>query len=136
MRTFIAIDITPPIRESIRALLAELKQTERRIRWSRPEGLHITLKFLGEVPPARIGDLKACLASIRTPAPFAISIRGSGYFPGERSPHVIWLGVDGDGDLGALASIIEQAIEPIGFPREKRPYSAHLTLGRVDGKVN
>lgn len=136
MRTFIAIDITPAIRDGIRELLAELKQIERRIRWSRPEALHITLKFLGEVPEAKIGDLKACIASIRTPAPFTISIHGSGYFPGERSPRVIWLGVDGGKDLGALASTIDQALEPIGIPMEKRPYSAHLTLGRIDGAAN
>ena len=105
MRIFIAIDITPAIRESIRALLAELKQTEARIRWSRPEGLHITLKFLGEVPPAKIADVKAGLTSIRTPAPFSISVQGSGFFPGESSPRVIWLGVDGGNDLGALASL-------------------------------
>ena len=136
MRTFIAIDITAAIRESIRALLAELKQTERRIRWSRPESLHITLKFLGEVPPPKIADVKACLTSIRTPAPFSISVHGSGFFPGERSPHVIWLGVDGGKDLAALASLIEQALEPRGFSREKRPFSAHLTLGRIDGAAN
>lgn len=136
MRIFIAIDITPAIRESIRALLAELKQTEARIRWSRPESLHITLKFLGEVPAQRIGDVKAGLTAIRTPAPFSISVQGSGFFPGERSPRVIWVGVDGGKDLGALASLIEQALEPMGFPREKRPYSAHLTLGRIDGAAN
>jgi 2'-5' RNA ligase len=136
MRTFIAIDITAAIRESIRALLAELKQTEARIRWSRPEGLHITLKFLGGVPPAKIADVKAGLTSIRTPAPFSISVQGSGFFPGERSSRVIWVGVEGGQDLGALASLIERALEPIGFPRENRPYSAHLTLGRINGAAN
>jgi 2'-5' RNA ligase len=136
MRTFIAIDITAAIRESIRALLVELKQTEKRIRWSRPESLHITLKFLGEVPPKKIADLKACLTAIRTPAPFSISVQGSGFFPGERSPRVVWVGVDGGKELVTLASLIEQALEPMGIPREKRPYSAHLTLGRIDGAAN
>ena len=136
MRIFIAIDIPASIREGIRALLGELKQTEARIRWSRPEGLHITLKFLGEVPPAKIGDVKSCLTSIRKPAPFPISIQGSGFFPSERALRVIWLGVDAGKDLATLASLIERALEAIGFPPENRPFSAHLTLGRINGAAN
>lgn len=136
MRTFIAIDIAPAIRESIRALLGELKQAERRIRWSRPEALHITLKFLGEVAPPKIAEVKACLAKLRTPAPFSVSVHGSGFFPGERSPRVVWLGVDGGKELADLASRIDQSLEPLGISREKRPYSAHLTLGRIDGAAD
>src|SRR4051812_30839320 len=92
MRAFIAIDITDPIRDRIRALIDELKIIEGRIRWSRPEGVHITLKFLGNLQPAKIDAVKACLSAIPGAAPFTVSIAGSGFFPGERSPHVIWLG--------------------------------------------
>ncbi len=131
MRTFVAIDISAAIRASIDELIETLRQADAKIRWSRPEGLHITLKFLGEVPATKVEIVKKSLATVHFPAPFPVAIQGSGYFPNARSPRVIWLGIEGGAPMRDLALRVEQALEPLGFEREKREFSPHLTLGRL-----
>jgi RNA 2',3'-cyclic 3'-phosphodiesterase len=132
MRTFVAIDIPSNIHASIHELIESLKKADPNVRWARSDGLHITLKFLGEVLPFKVELVKKSLASVHFPAPFPVAIEGSGYFPNARSPRVIWLGIEGGVELRELASRIEQALEPLGFEREKREFSPHLTLGRLD----
>ena len=131
MRAFIAIDIPAEICERIRELLAALRRTPTDVRWSRPEGMHITLKFLGEIPLEKVAAVKARLGTIHHPAPLAIQIQGAGFFPNERAPRVIWLGIEAGAALPALAAEIDQSLLPLGIPKENRPFSGHLTLGRV-----
>src|SRR5262249_8379608 len=93
MRTFVAIEIPAEIRKHIQELMEKLKRLSSDIRWSRPEGLHITLKFLGEVPTEKIGLVKAQLKALPAFPPLPIEIRGAGFFPNERAPRVLWLGI-------------------------------------------
>ena len=130
MRTFVAIDIPSPIRLKIADLVETLHPAITNIRWTKPEGLHITLKFLGEVPPADVEEIKLKLASIHLATPLPVRICGAGFFPNARAPRVIWLGVNGGTELGALAGQIEETLLPLGFAKEDRAFSAHLTLGR------
>jgi len=137
MRTFVAIDISDEIRSKIRDLIQTLQPAAPQIRWARPEGLHVTLKFLGEVPLGKLETIQATLASVRSPVPIALRVQGAGYFPNERSPRVIWLGVDGGKELLELVEQVEENFRTLGFAREKRPFSGHLTLGRLrmPGKI-
>src|SRR3989304_2756462 len=95
MRTFVAIDLPAEIHRQIAQLQDLLQPTTMQVRWTRPEGLHLTLKFIGEIPPEKVEEATRRLASIRVPAPLSLQVRGSGYFPNERSPRVIWLGGEG-----------------------------------------
>jgi 2'-5' RNA ligase len=133
MRAFVAIDIPDPLRACIAALLSELRNHAPNVRWSRPEALHITLKFLGEVPQPKVGEVENCLSAVdmEKPQPLEISVRGSGFFPSERVPRVVWLGIEAGPALGKLASRVEQSLLPMGFAKEDRPFSPHLTLGRI-----
>ena len=137
MRTFVAIDLPAEIRRKITQLQDLLKPTTTQVRWTRPEGLHLTLKFIGEIPQEKVEEATSRLASIRVPAPLSIAVRGAGYFPNERSPRVIWVGVDGGPDLPALAAQVEEALLPLGIQKENRSFAGHLTLGRlkVPGKI-
>src|SRR3990167_1748194 len=116
MRTFIAIEIPGRIRERIQELLDVLRRTPSDIRWSRPEGLHITLKFLGEIPAEKVEEVKAGLKAISSLAPLPIQLEGAGFFPNERSPRVIWLGIQAGAGLRELAASVEDCLVPLGFP--------------------
>ena len=131
MRTFVAIDLPAEIRRKITQLQDLLKPTTAQVRWARAEGVHLTLKFIGEIPPNKVEEITGRLASIRVLAPLAIEVRGAGYFPNERSPRVIWLGVEGGPDLPALAAQVEDVLVPLGIQKEKRSFAGHLTLGRL-----
>jgi 2'-5' RNA ligase len=133
IRTFIAVDLPEEVKDRIEETVAPLRPLSRSIRWVRPEGLHLTLKFLGEIPGEQLDDIFAALETAlsgRPPVRFRLS--GLGGFPNLRRPRVLWIGVSEGGEpLGELAGIVEKALIPCGFPPEKRPFSAHLTLGRV-----
>ena len=131
MRTFVAIDIPSDIRLKIAEFINALRPGANNVRWTKPEAMHITLKFLGEVTAAQLETIKMSLASVRADAPFDLTIEGAGCFPNERSPRVLWLGVEGGAALQELAERVEKCLQPLGFAKEDRPYSAHLTLGRV-----
>jgi len=132
MRLFVAMDIPEDVRGSLAALIAKLRPACRNARWVRVEGLHVTLKFIGETSPEKTGAIKAALASIPSRAPIPISFRGLGFFPDERRPHVLWAGIKGGTELAALAGAVETALEPLGIPREEREFSPHLTLARLE----
>ena len=132
MRLFVAMDIPEDVRAAISALVAKLRPTHRNARWVRIEGLHVTLKFIGETSQEKCEEIKAALASIPARAPIPITFRGLGFFPDERRPHVLWAGIKTGTELAALASVVETAIAPLGFPREEREFSPHLTLARLD----
>ncbi|HNX40064.1 MAG TPA: RNA 2',3'-cyclic phosphodiesterase [Methanothrix sp.] len=125
IRCFVAVELPPAMREEIGRLQAGIA-TEG-LRLVKPDLLHITLKFLGDVPEAKIGRVGDALAGIAA-APFPVHVRGTGSFPG-RSIRVVWLGLEGE--LQELYQKVESALLPLGFASEKRGLSAHVTLGRV-----
>jgi RNA 2',3'-cyclic 3'-phosphodiesterase len=132
MRLFIALDIPENVRNSLAALTAKLRPACRNARWVRIEGLHVTLKFIGETPAEKTELITSALASIPPRAPIPITFRGLGFFPDERRPHVLWAGVKAGAELAELAGAVETALEPLGIPREDRGFSPHLTLARLE----
>jgi 2'-5' RNA ligase len=135
LRAFIAIELAPEILRRLGALQARLREEvpEGLVRWVKPEGIHLTLQFLGDVPAVRIeGTAEAMRQVCMAHAPFPFAVGGMGCFPDVRRPRVVWVGVEEpDGALVGLQHAIVQAMKPFGFAPEKRPFSAHLTLGRV-----
>lgn len=130
MRLFLAMDLAPEIRASLAALLDELRPTTDAVRWVKPEGLHVTLKFLGETPEPKLPEISAGLAPVKSTRPVEMSFRGLGFFPSERQPRVFWVGIEATPNLAELAEEIEQKLAALGFARENRPFHPHLTLGR------
>jgi 2'-5' RNA ligase len=133
MRAFIAIEIPEAIKAGMAAAQARLRSAGVDAGWSRPEGIHLTLKFLGEVreelAPELLGALTLALAGA---ARFRLSLEGVGTFPNPASARVVWLGVTGEvGRLVALQAAVEQAMVEAGLERDDRPFTPHLTLGRV-----
>lgn len=136
MRTFIAIDIPESIRAEIRALMESLRAAAPRLRWVRPAGLHITLKFIGETPPAKVEQVKQLLAALPPAEPIQIAIRQTGFFPNQRRPRSFWLGVEAGPALAKLAAQIDKELAGLGIAQEARDYRPHLTLARIDGDMN
>ena len=139
LRAFIAIHLSQEARrrlaETIRWMVSEVPSG---VRWVDPEGIHLTLKFLGDIEPALVEDvLRAMEQSASGTAPFQLHLDGLGVFPNLRRPRVLWAGVGGDMDaLGALQEKVEAAMEGLAFPRERRAFSPHLTLGRVRDTIS
>ena len=130
MRVFVAIDIPDGVREAIRSLTSQLGKNCRGARWAGVEGMHVTLKFIGEVPPEKVVRIQAELAIIRSDQPVELSFRDVGFFPNERHPRVFWAGITATPNLTELAAEVEQRMESLGIPREQRPFRPHLTLAR------
>lgn len=135
MRLFVAINLDPSLKTPLAEIQGKLKATEAPVSWVKPEQLHLTLKFLGEVAEAALPLLQdalgRCLAEV---AAFSLALSGLGTFPPKGTPRVIWVGVsEGGPEVGELNARIEEALHPLGFPREDRPFHPHLTLGRVKG---
>ncbi len=133
MRLFIAIELPEEIKRGIAAIQEKLRKSGADAAWTRPEGIHLTLKFLGEVPDAKVMDIRTALAgAVSGAAGFRLEAAGAGAFPNSRNPRVLWLGVRGDLErLGALQSAVEGAMVKLGFDPEDRAFSPHLTLARI-----
>ncbi len=135
IRTFIAIRIPSEYREAIGKLLEELKSTGAAVRWVKPESMHITLKFLGNVKEELIPEIsKGISQAVKNRKFIELRAKGCGAFPGLNNPRVVWVGIHGEVDLlGELQADLEKRLMPLGFAPEKRPFRAHLTLGRLKG---
>ena len=135
LRLFIAINLPEDLLDTLTVTQRQLqrKLTAYPLRWSRPEGIHLTLKFLGDTDPDRIPDISEALQRIAAKhAPFELPVGGLGMFPNTRRPSVLWVGVnDEDHRLRHLAADVDKAMAKLGWQREKRPFSGHLTLARV-----
>src|SRR5580700_8022094 len=129
MRLFVAIDIPAAVIENLQALLDRLKPLAK-LAWSPVNNLHITTKFIGEWPEARLDEMKTALRGVVQTGPINLAVRGVGWFPNPRRPQVFWAGVDAGEPLAALARATEQAVLRLGVPAETREYSPHLTLAR------
>jgi RNA 2',3'-cyclic 3'-phosphodiesterase len=132
VRLFVALDIPDQVRAQIGALVAKLRTASRHARWARIAGAHVTLKFIGEVPPEKVEPIKVALAAIRLSNPIEMKFRNVGFFPNERRPRVFWAGIEAGAELGALAARVEMSLEPLGIAREQRAFSPHLTLARFE----
>jgi 2'-5' RNA ligase len=132
-RTFFAVELSTEIRAGVRRIQQGLRGNAAGVRWVRPEGIHLTLRFLGEVAPERIkGIVNRAEQCVQVISPFTIGIGGCGGFPTAHYPRVIWIGVeDPSGALKVLQARVEAGMVELGFLKEKRNYAPHLTLGRL-----
>ncbi|HXC49174.1 MAG TPA: RNA 2',3'-cyclic phosphodiesterase [Candidatus Sulfotelmatobacter sp.] len=130
MRLFIAIEIPENIRTGFASLLKEFRPIAPQVKWVRPENLHVTLKFLGETEPTKLGALQNVLSAIRSAEPVGLEFRGLGFFPNDKRPRVLWAGMEASANLKSLAAEVDQATHCLGFPLEERPFTPHLTLAR------
>lgn len=132
IRTFIAIKIPVEVKEQLKAAQALLNRNFRAVSWARPESIHLTLKFLGEIDDTRTVEVGAALEeAARGVNPFSLTVEGVGGFPTPAHPRVIWAGINENPELSRLQDNIEKGLSHIGFETEERPFSPHLTLCRI-----
>jgi 2'-5' RNA ligase len=136
IRSFIAVELPDIVRRQLESLTRELKESDAPVGWVRPEGIHLTLKFLGNISPELVQQMKPVLAGIGSRAgPIHLQPAGCGAFPTIKQPRVIWVGLRGESEpLVELQKQVERAMVPFGFAPEDRPFRPHLTLGRVKGR--
>jgi 2'-5' RNA ligase len=138
MRTFIAIELPGQIKNQIGQVQAPLKKTKSFVSWVKPGNIHVTLKFLGEVPEEKMDEVFSAIGkAVEGIKKFSMSLKGMGAFPNVKRPRVIWVGAgSGQEELSGMAGRIEEEMEKIGFPKEKRRFSPHFTIGRVKSPKN
>lgn len=138
IRAFIAIELPEALRQKLSAVGQQIQAqagepARRAVRWVPAGNMHLTLKFLGEVSSANLKTLARMLeAEAGRHAPFTFTVGGLGAFPNTRRPRVVWIGSEAPPDLGALQHAIDLETQRLGYPGEDRPYSPHLTLGRIN----
>jgi RNA 2',3'-cyclic 3'-phosphodiesterase len=134
VRLFVALDFPEAVRASLRDLIARLRPLSSGARWARPEGMHITLKFIGETDRGKLEAISSALASVHSARTVEMQFRGLGFFPNERKPRVLWCALEASPNLATLAADIESVLEPTGTTRETRTFVPHLTLARFDSQ--
>ncbi len=133
MRLFIAVNLPREERARLEREAGALRAARLPVRWVATDALHLTLKFLGEVAEARLAEIERSLTEVAADfAPFGLELAGLGAFPNLRNPRVVWVGVQAPPELAQLARAVEETMAGLGFPREDRPFSPHLTLGRAE----
>lgn len=134
LRLFVACELPDEARQGLAAVQQLLRERGADgLRWVRPEGIHLTLKFLGQVQARRLEAIERALGrAVRDPFRLSVRLARLGSFGGSAGLRVVWVGLEGDVQpLAGLATRVERALEPMGFSRERRPFAAHLTLARV-----
>lgn len=138
LRAFIAIKLPQNIIASIDQVQNNLKSYGLKLRWVRPENIHLTLKFLGDISKSEIEKVSQALFDTADKHPLiTLMVKGLGVFPSIKRPRVIWVGISGQTDqLVRLQKDIDTKLKNIGFPKEKRPFKGHLTLARAKENIN
>ncbi len=133
MRAFIAIELPKEIRDSLGGIQEKLKVSGADVKWVQPQNIHLTLKFLGEINEERLSKINLILDTLaKDKKSFSIRLASLGAFPKIDYPRVIWTGIDeGESETKELARALEEKIEKIGIPKEDRPFSSHITIGRT-----
>jgi RNA 2',3'-cyclic 3'-phosphodiesterase len=134
IRTFVAVELAPRVMKRAGDLIDKLRVASAQVNWVKTQQMHLTLKFLGDVPDIETPDICRVVAEVAHGfEPFEITFRGAGAFPTSEHPRTLWIGIeDGAEALCELQSAIETALkEKLGFPKEARRFQPHLTIGRV-----
>lgn len=131
MRLFVALEIPPAVRDNFEAMISELRPLAPQWKWVRPENLHLTLKFIGELPAEDLDGIRGALLAVRSERRVVLQFRGLGFFTSDKRPSVFWGGIEASSNLVTLAGDIDRALERVGVPREQRPFTPHLTLARI-----
>ena len=132
-RLFIAAELPGEVKAALAAAQDRLRRGGPPVRWVAPAAMHLTLRFLGETDAALLPSLKAALRdTLATHHAIPLHLTAAGAFPSVGRPNVIWAGIGGDtAALARMAAELDEAVAALGFPREPKPFRAHLTLGRV-----
>ena len=138
VRAFICIEVPGSIKKRIESLQQSLKKNAAQISWVKPSNIHLTVKFLGDIPASSIETVRGAVERASRPVDeFEIEIGGAGCFPSPRSPRVLWVGLSRlPEELKQLQSNVENELAREGFPREQKRFSPHLTIGRVRSQPN
>ncbi len=132
MRSFIAIELPETAQSALAGLQQELRKTGADIRWVKPENIHLTLKFLGDIEENSVDNIVQVIKGACDKfSPVHLEIRGTGLFPNAKSPRVIWAGIHPVSAVSGLQHAIESGLTPLGFRQEERKFTPHLTVGRV-----
>jgi 2'-5' RNA ligase len=133
IRTFIAISLPSAVLVGVEKLIRSLQTDLGEVHWVEPKNLHVTLKFLGDTPLNDLPQLiQAVTQSVQQIDSFDLTFQGFGVFPSRESPKIIWIGCrEGSEELRQLAESINDGLIPLGFPKEHRRFSPHLTIGRI-----
>jgi RNA 2',3'-cyclic 3'-phosphodiesterase len=130
VRLFVALDVPEDTRRAMRTLVTSFSAICRGARWVRPEGIHVTLKFIGHIADEKLPETQEQLALVPPIRPVEISFGRFDFFPNEKRPRIFYVGIEAGADLGALAREIENLLEPLGIAKERRAFQPHLTLAR------
>ncbi|MCC6387317.1 MAG: RNA 2',3'-cyclic phosphodiesterase [Dehalococcoidia bacterium] len=139
VRLFVACEVPEDARETIGEIIETLKdRSGSAVRWIRPEGVHVTLKFLGEVPVRQLPAIKLAIQeAVVGHSPFELEFSNIGTFGGREGLRIMWVGIAGDVlRLEALVRAVNAALAVVGFEPERRPFRPHLTLGRVRDEIS
>ncbi len=139
VRVFVSVGLSTEAREALIDAVERIRQeVPGGIQWARPDGMHLTLKFLGNIPSINVPSLLECVREVACAHPsFGLKLTGLGMFPNRRKPRVLWAGVGGDMDaLSSVQQAAEEAINGLGYPPEQRPFRPHITLGRPRRSVS
>jgi RNA 2',3'-cyclic 3'-phosphodiesterase len=132
LRRFVALNFPPPVRQALWDVTAPLRDLGMPVKWVRSEGIHLTLKFLGEVPDERKAEFVAALGRAAAGATaLSLAFEGFGVFPDFKRTRVVWAGIAAEPALEILQHRVEQEFAPLGFPTEARAFHPHVTLGRA-----
>ena len=137
VRLFVVLEMPSAVRTNFATLMNDLrtmdaKSSGKKPRWTRPENLHVTLKFIGNVVPEKLDGIRTALAGVRSERPVELRFRGLGFFPDAERPQIVWAGVAGSQNLGAIAADIDRGLAELGVPSEQRAFIPHLTLARCE----
>ncbi len=137
VRTFVAIELTDDVRDALAAARRGIDTGGVKVRWSPPEALHLTMKFLGDVDAARLGEvMDACRrAAAGAPARLAVELTGLELFPSERRPRVVSARIEPTDELAGLALRLDEELAEIGFPAESRKFRPHVTVGKISSRA-
>jgi RNA 2',3'-cyclic 3'-phosphodiesterase len=136
MRLFVALEIAPAVRDALARFVGPLKSESPGARWSKPEAMHVTLKFLGPTDPQKLESARIILANIISLQPISLQFRGIGFFPDDKRPRVLWCGIEATPNLFELAAAIENSLASLGFEPEARRFTPHLTLARLNSATH
>lgn len=136
IRAFLAVEASPEVRREAARLTSRLAHVAKSVKWVEAENMHLTLKFFSEIAPEAVPTITRAVQHVALQCPlFEMEVHGAGAFPKIERPRTLWAGVrEGAERLVELAGAIDEALEPLGYPRESRRFHAHLTMGRVRGR--
>jgi 2'-5' RNA ligase len=136
LRVFIAAHIPEEIKEEINEYLTEMKPHWEGVKWESQDKLHVTLKFLGEIEESIVGKIQDILEELLLIySPFEMTISTFGGFPNLKNPRVLFIGLSENHGLIRLQSEIEERLEALGFKKERRIFTPHITVGRIKGRA-